>query len=82
MQLKYEHILKRYFQVLPHLTDLRVFDKYRYTTALFTELRRVLKSGGVLAINTCTHAQLGAVWLATKSSSLSVTDNCCLYYYY
>lgn len=49
-------------QVLPHIVDLRVFDKLKYVTELFKEFGRILKPGGMLSINTCTHDQLSAVW--------------------
>jgi len=39
-----------------------VFDKFKYVTQLFKEFNRILKPGGVLGINTCTHDQLSAVW--------------------
>ena len=49
-------------QVLPHIVDLRVFDKFKYISQMFKEFNRILKPGGVLSINTCTHDQLSAVW--------------------
>lgn len=48
--------------MLPHIVDVRVFDKFKYVSNLFSEFNRILKSGGILAINTCTHDQLSAVW--------------------
>jgi len=49
-------------QVLPHIVDIRVFDKLKYVEKLLGEVRRILKPGGVLALNTCTHDQISAVW--------------------
>lgn len=49
-------------QVIHHLVDVRVFDRFKYVTALFAEINRVLKPGGVFSINTCAHDQKAACW--------------------
>lgn len=49
-------------QVLPHISDIRVHNKTKYISQMLVEFSRILKPGGVLSINTCTHDQLSAVW--------------------
>jgi len=49
-------------QVFPHISDVRVFNKTKFISAMMVEFSRCLKPGGLLSINTCTHDQISAVW--------------------
>jgi len=49
-------------QVLPHVCDIRVFDKLKYINKMMSEFQRILKPGGYISLNTCSHEQLSAVW--------------------
>ena len=49
-------------QVLPHVCDIRVFDKLKYINKMVSEFQRILKPGGYISLNTCSHEQISAVW--------------------
>ena len=49
-------------QVMHHIVDPDQKDKFAKVKTYLAEFHRVLKPGGVLTINTCTHSQLAAQW--------------------
>ena len=49
-------------QVMHHIVDPDQEDKFAKVKTYLAEFHRVLKPGGLLTINTCTHNQLAAQW--------------------
>jgi len=64
-------------QVMHHLTTKEGKDKFVHVRKYLKEFYRVLKGGGILAINNCTPEQCSAIWwIKSMPSSSEYFDQC------